>query len=134
MSTPPTASRGAAIAAVIVAAALIAGAVVLALVLPGDDSSAPPWLPGTSSSDSVIPKRMTRAEMLAEYAEIAPRDSSATPETVDKLAGIVCGRLGQGTTTDTIITELTEQYQARATQVARLLVGYLCPQYLKDFR
>lgn len=71
---------------------------------------------------------------MARYAEIAPLDTSATPETIDSLAQSTCSLLDAGQPTDLLISSGTNIYGANSTQVMRLLVAYRCPKYLKDFK
>jgi hypothetical protein len=112
-----------------VAFGLVAGAIVIALV-GGDDSE------GTADAIFGVgtPEPISRAELLDHYAEIAPLDSSATPENVDTLATLICDQLDTGTTTDTVITNATDTWSANATEVVRLLVSYECPEYVGDFK
>ena len=69
-----------------------------------------------------------------EYAQIAPLDTSATPETVDSLAQGVCSLLDSGKSTDLLISTGTDIYGASSTKVMMLLVSYKCPKYLGDFK
>jgi hypothetical protein len=86
-----------------------------------------------SSTSAEAPRPISRAELMRNYARIAPLDKSATPETIDALAEGICGLLRQGTSTDKLISESTDVYRANATQVVQLLVSYKCPEFLQDF-
>lgn len=77
---------------------------------------------------------ITRAELMARYAEIAPLDESATPATMDGLADEVCGGLDEGSTTDQMIIAVTDMLGPDATEVVQLLVSYHCPEHLDLFR
>ncbi|MBE1465504.1 hypothetical protein [Kibdelosporangium phytohabitans] len=98
-------------------------ATVVVLVLGGGDQQQP-----------AAPQPIARSELMRQYAEINPVDSSATPETVDGLAESICTKLSEGHSTDKLITVATETYSSKATEVIRLLVSYRCPGHLKDFK
>lgn len=89
-------------------------------------------LTGDGSDPAVEP--ISRAELMAEYAKIAPRDKTATPETIDAIAVGACDLLDRGMPTDRVISTTTDIYGAQATQVIRLFVSYKCPGHLKDFK
>ncbi|HEV2778399.1 MAG TPA: hypothetical protein VGX25_03270 [Actinophytocola sp.] len=99
--------------------AIVAGIIALVVALTAGDN---------------VPEPISRAELMAEYARINPIDESATPDKVDDTARTACNLLNQGTTTDALISSVTDVYQSNATAVVRLLVSYGCPQYLKDFK
>jgi hypothetical protein len=109
----------------------IALIVIVTLVLTGGDGK--PANPRTSYFTSA-PEPISRAELMAEYARIAPFDTSATPAAVDSLAQRTCALLDSGKSTDLLIDTATSIYGADATKVTKLLVSYKCPKYLKDFK
>jgi fatty acid-binding protein DegV len=110
------------------AVVLIAVATTLAVTLGHREPQANTMFP------SADPGRISRSQMMAEYAQIAPFDSSATPATIDELASTVCMKLQEGQSTDDLITSATQVYKAQATQVIQLFVSYDCPAYLKEFK
>lgn len=117
------------------ALAVIAGIIVGVLALTGGGNGGQPI--GESGSPAVsagAPAPISRSDLMADYAKIAPFDRSATPETIDDLAKSTCGLLDAGKSTDLLISTATKQYNANATAVIHLLVSYRCPKYLKDFR
>jgi hypothetical protein len=77
---------------------------------------------------------ISRSELMAEYAKVAPRDKSATPETIDDIAASTCKLLDNGTASDRVIDTATEIYGAQATQIVRLLVSYKCPKHLAGLK
>lgn len=105
--------------------------VTVTLVLTGGDGK--PTSARTSYFTSE-PEPISRAELMAEYARIAPLDTSATPAAVDSLAQQACKLLDSGKSTDLLIDTGTSIYGADATKVMELLVSYQCPKYLKDFK
>jgi hypothetical protein len=117
--------------AVAAALGLVAGIIVVVNVAVGTGGDA---AEGTLSGVSATTEPISRAEVLAQYAEISPLDSSATPENVDTLATLICERLDTGTSTDTVITDATDTWNANATEVVRLLVSYRCPEHLGEFK
>ncbi len=88
----------------------------------------------TTTTTSNTPAAITRSEVMKRYAEINPLDRTATPATVDAIAVHVCIMLRDGTSTDAVITTMTDIYRARATELAQLLVSYECPGYLAGFK
>jgi hypothetical protein len=113
----------------ILAAGLI---VTLVLVLNGNGSGNIPRASGVHFDST--PKPISRADLMAKYAQIAPLDTSATPDTIDLLAQQSCSLLDNGKSTDLLISAGTSIYGASATQVMQLMVSYKCPKYLKDFK
>lgn len=112
--------------------AILATIVVVALVNSrGTDNSGPAPVSVVVES---APKPITRADLMAEYARIAPLDRTASPELIDSIAESACSLLDAGKSTDLLISTATMQYNANATAVMRLLVSYRCPKYLKDFK
>lgn len=77
---------------------------------------------------------ITRADLMARYAEIAPTDLTATPAKIDQLADGTCGAIEDGTALDEIITDATDVYGPAATEVVELLVSYRCPDHLDKFK
>jgi hypothetical protein len=82
----------------------------------------------------LMPKPISRSDLLGRYAEINPIDRTATPETMDQNAQKACGLLRDGKTTDDLVTVSTGIYKSHATEVVRLLVSYGCPEFLGSFR
>lgn len=87
-----------------------------------------------ANATPIAPEPITRADLMRRYAELAPFDRTATPDNVDKLADAVCERIRIGFTMDELITVATEEYNANATEVLRLMVAYKCPQSLRLFK
>lgn len=111
------------------AVVIIAIGVTMLLTLGHHGSSANYVFPAAAG-----PAKISRAQMMAEYAKIVPNDNTATPGMMDTLSAEVCGILASGKPTDAVITVLTADYESNATRVAQLLVSYECPIYLKSFR
>lgn len=95
-------------------------ALVLALVLMGDDS------------DEVVPDPISRSELLAEYTDLVPGDSTATEDSVAHLAETTCERLESAVPPSDLIAATADIYRDSGTarQVLRLLVSHGCPSYL----
>lgn len=120
---------------VIGALAIVSGGIIVAvLLLSGETVEEGEPVANPAPAIEPTPESITRAELLAEYAEISPFDESATPEVIDDLASGVCDGLSQGLTTDDLIDSGTDIYGPDATRVMQLLVSYDCPEYLDDFR
>lgn len=122
--------------AVVIVAVCVAALVVLFLSPNADAPPAPPAPKGIGrvGAAAPTPQSISRADLMESYAKLAPRDQSATPETMDTLAASTCRGLDQGVTTDAMITVATRQFHANATEVIRLLVSYRCPTHLSEFK
>lgn len=123
----------------IAALIVVGGIAALAVVLTRAEDRTTPQGNGSAFSSSTpiaddVPEPITRVELMQRYAEIAPIDESATPETMDALASDTCDALSAGVTTDDIIAAGTDIYGPQSTEVAYLLVSYGCPEYLSDFK
>lgn len=118
---------------VLAAAILIGAAFAITSVLMDDSATASRDIVRTSTTPSP-PKPISRAELMEEYAKIAPNDVTATPETIDDVAEQACDKLDKGHTTDELITAVNDMYRTNSTKVMRLLVSYGCPEYLADFK
>lgn len=105
--------------------AIATAATVIVLITSGTDSPA---------ATPAEPKPISRVDLMSRYAQLAPLDKSATPETMDSLANSACSKLRSGISTDKLITVGTEMFKANSTEVFRLLVSYKCPEFLKDFK
>jgi hypothetical protein len=80
------------------------------------------------------PDPMSQTEVMHRYADLVPNDHSATPATTDELAYKTCYALAHGVSIDQVITSFTKTVGARATEVARLMVEYKCPERLGAFK
>lgn len=116
----------------VAAAALVGGTFVITALVDGPATTAIGRISQTSTTSP--PKPISRVELMEEYAKIAPDDATATPDTMDDIAGQVCDKLARGHSTDELITALTDMYRTNSTKVVRLLVSYGCPEYLADFK
>lgn len=137
--TPPRRRRSVWPWVAVVLVAVAAGITGIVLAVTSDDdapmaASTTAAQASTTVASKTDPGPITRSELMAEYARIAPMDRSATPETVDGLAKRTCDLLVGGTTTDTVISAATEIYGAQATEVIRLLASYKCPRELAEFK
>jgi hypothetical protein len=122
-----------------VVAAVAAGIVGIVLAVTSDDDAPANAAPNTTTVTTTVsvksdPEPISRAELMAEYARIAPMDRSATPETIDGLAKRMCELLVGGTPTDEVISKATDIYGAQATEVVRLMASYGCPKELAEFK
>ena len=111
---------------------LLLGGLVAFLALRTPDPSVVRALTQSAQQQSA-PKPITRSQLMTQYAEIDPIDNSATPETVDTVATNTCALLKSGRSTDQLISDSTQYWGPKSTQVIKLLVSYKCPQFLADF-